>query len=219
MPCSRPRWNKVTKVVGTRTKQAANAARSKRARSVSDLLPLAGGAAFRRFGFVQSSIVSRWREIVGLRYAAVSSPESIRFPVGKKKEGVLTLVVEGAHAPMMQHVAPAIVERVNAFFGYPAVARVAFRQGIVQAARAKARRAPQSLGPFGTAPSPGQADVLSEIPAELGDSLREVADPELRACLESLARGLSQSDGTADTAIEVVAAIPVVGRIGGERKK
>jgi hypothetical protein len=208
----------VTKPVGTKTRKAAEPARSKRARSVSDLLPLAGGAAFRRFGFVQSSIVSRWREIVGLRYAAVSSPESIRFPHGKKKEGVLTLVVEGAHAPMMQHVAPAIVERVNAFFGYPAVARVAFRQGIVQASRASSRRAAPSLGPFGAMLAPGQEE-LSEIPAELGDSLREVVDPELRACLESLARGLSQSDGTAESAVTVVTTIPVVGRIGGEKKR
>ena len=209
--------SKVTKTGARSRKAAAEPQRARRMRAVSDLLPAAGGAAFRRFGFVQSSIVSRWREIVGPRYAAVSSPESIRFPHGKKKEGVLTLVVEGAHAPMMQHVAPAIVERVNAFFGYPAVARVAFRQGIVQAARARARRAP--LGPFGAMLAPGQAEELSEIPAELGDSLREVADPELRACLESLARGLSQSDGTAETPVTVVTAIPVVGRIGGERKK
>lgn len=209
----------VTKPVGTRRKQAAEPARSKRARSVSDLLPLAGGAAFRRFGFVQSSIVSRWREIVGVRYAAVSSPESIRFPVGKKSRGVLTLVVEGAHAPMMQHVAPTIIERVNAFFGYPAVERVAFRQGIVQAARVKARRAPPSLGQFGAGLIPGPPGEASEIPAELGDSLREVSDPELRACLESLARGLADGEGMAETAIPVVTTIPVVGRIGGERKR
>lgn len=202
----------MTRPVRSRTKQAGEPPRSRRARAVSDLLPAAGGAAFRRFGFVQSSIVSRWREIVGPRYAAVSSPESIRFPAGKRKEGVLNLVVEGAHAPMMQHVAPAIVERVNGFFGYAAVARVAFRQGIVQAARAKARQAPPSLRPLGT-------DEGREIPAALGDSLREVVDPELRACLESLARGLSQGDGEAEAAVPAVAAIPLVGRIGGERKK
>ena len=115
----------MTKASETRRKRAAEPVRSRRARAVSDLLPEVGGAAFRRFGFVQSSIVSRWREIVGARYAAVSSPESIRFPQGKKSGGVLTLVVEGAHAPMMQHVAPTIVERVNHFFGYPAVERVA----------------------------------------------------------------------------------------------
>ena len=189
----------MSKVGGPRNKQATEPARSRRMRAVSELLPEVGGAAFRRFGFVQSSIVSRWREIVGERYAAVSSPESIRFPPGRRSEGVLTLVVEGAHAPTMQHVAPAIVERVNMFFGYPAVARVAFRQGIVQALKAKPRPAPPSLRP---------------IPRELGDSLREVADPELRACLESLARGLGSGDGA-----PVVTAIPVVGRIGGEKKR
>ena len=178
---------------------AAEPVRARRMRAFSDLLPEVGGAAFRRFGFVQSAVVSRWREIVGARYAAVSSPESIRFPHGKKSQGVLTLVVEGAHAPMMQHVAPTIIERVNRFFGYPAVERLSFRQGIVQAEKARSRAAPPSLRP---------------IPAELGDSLREVADPELRACLESLARGLATGEGA-----PVVTTIPVVGRIGGDRKK
>ena len=105
---SRSVESKVTRTGAKGRKAAADAPRARRARSVADLLPMAGGAAFRRFGFVQSSIVSRWREIVGVRYAAVSSPESIRFPPGKKSRGVLTLVVEGAHAPMMQHVAPTI---------------------------------------------------------------------------------------------------------------
>jgi hypothetical protein len=88
-------------------------------RAVSDLLPEIGGAAFKRFGFVQSAIVSRWAEIVGARYAEVSAPESIRFPTGKKSDGTLTLTVTGAHAPMMQHVAPAIMERVNRATGTP----------------------------------------------------------------------------------------------------
>jgi len=188
----------VTKSGGPRKKGAAEPARARRMRAVSDLVPEVGGAAFRRFGFVQSAIVSRWREIVGARYAVVSSPESIRFPPGKKSRGVLNLVVQGAHAPMMQHVAPTIIERVNRFFGYPAVERLSFRQGIVQVERAKSRTAPSPLRP---------------LPAELGDSLREVADPELRACLESLARSLGSGEGA-----PIVSAIPVVGRIGGDRK-
>src|SRR3954466_10783215 len=183
----------MAKVGGTRNK-AVEAPRANRARAVADMLPAIGGAAFRRFGFVQSSIVSRWREIVGERYAGVSSPESIRFPVGKRSNGVLYLVVEGAHAPMMQHVAPVIVERVNRFFGYAAIERVQFRQGIVRVAKAASRKAPPSLRP---------------IPAELGDSLRAIADPELRACLESLARGVAGAEAPA-----VTMTIPVVGRIG-----
>lgn len=148
------------------------------ARAVADLLPEVGGAAFRRFGFVQTSVVSRWAEIVGPRYAAVSAPESIKFPHGKRAEGVLSLIVRGAHGPMMQHIAPEIIERVNRFFGYPAIIRVAIRQGDVPAPRPRA--APPSLRP---------------VPAELGDSLRAITDPEFKAVLEALAAGVAATRG------------------------
>lgn len=171
--------------------------RALRPRAVSEMLPVAGGAAFRRFGFVQSSVVSRWREIVGDRYAGISCPESIRFPQGRRSDGVLTLVVEGAHAPMMQHVAPAIIERVNRFFGYPAVARIQFKQAMVQVARAKSPPVPSPLKP---------------LPTELGDSLRAIGDPELRACLEALARGVAAGEGAAQ---DEVTTISVVGRLKG----
>jgi hypothetical protein len=147
------------------------------ARAVSDLMPEIGRAAFRRFGFVQSSVVSRWDEIVGARYAAVSAPESIRFPVGKKSEGTLELTVEGAHATMMQHVLPEIIERVNRFFGYAAVTRIKVRQGNVATPPTR---------------QPPAAPMLKPVPMELGDSLREIADPELFAVLESLAKSLAK---------------------------
>jgi len=43
--------------------------RSCRARAAGELVGDVGGQSFRRFGFVQHSIVSRWGEIVGQRYA------------------------------------------------------------------------------------------------------------------------------------------------------
>jgi hypothetical protein len=147
------------------------------AKAVSALMPEIGRAAFRRFGFVQSSVVSRWDEIVGARYAAVSAPEAIRFPVGKKSDGTLELTVDGAHATMIQHVLPEIIDRVNRFFGYGAVARVKVRQGPVAKPAPRTATAPPSLKP---------------IPMELGESLREIGDPELFAVLESLAKSLAK---------------------------
>ncbi|NLR37755.1 DUF721 domain-containing protein [Novosphingobium sp. ERW19] len=152
------------------------------ARQIADLMPAIGRTAFRRFGFVQSSVVTRWPEIVGERHARHCMPESIRFPPGEKSEGILQLVVSPAHAPLIQHVTPEIIDRVNRFFGYNAVAKVKIRQGAVQAPKPKEapRAAPPSLKP---------------IPMELGDSLRDIGDPELRTVLESLARSLDSATG------------------------
>ena len=154
--------------------------RGGQARSIAELMPEIGRTAFRRFGFVQSSVVTRWSEIVGPRHARICSPEAIRFPPGEKNDGILQLVVVPAHAPIIQHVVPEIIERVNRFFGYKAVAKVKLRQGEVKPPpEREAKAAPPSLKP---------------VPVELGDSLRDIGDPELRAVLESLARSLGSQD-------------------------
>jgi len=154
--------------------------RGRGARAIGDLMPEIGRAAFRRFGFVQSSVVTRWPEIVGPAHARVCSPEAIRFPPGEKAEGILELVVVPAHAPLIQQVIPEIIERVNRFFGYKAVARVKLRQGAVTP--------PTDGRPAKPPPS------LKPIPLELGESLRDIGDPELRTVLESLARSLGNSE-------------------------
>ncbi|MEY5007379.1 MAG: hypothetical protein RL764_695 [Pseudomonadota bacterium] len=156
------------------------------AKPVAELVPGVGQAAFKRFGFIQSSIVSRWHEIVGEKYAHVSAPESIRFPQGKKSDGTLTLVIARAFGPMMQHVQPVIIERVNRFFGYAAVSRIVMRTGDIAAAK-PARKLPE----------------LRPVPAELGESLREIADPELRAVLTSLAQGVASAPES----------LPVLGKV------
>jgi hypothetical protein len=170
---------------------SASGKRNARGRRVGDLLPEIGRASFRRFGFVQSSIISRWAEIAGPRYAQISSPESIRFPQGQRSDGVMTLVVEPAHAPMMQHVIPDIIERTNRFFGYGAVARVILRQDRV-ALNQPTRKSPPSLRP---------------VPAAVGRELKAIADPELRACLESLAGAVAASTGS-----PIFDDLPVIGQ-------
>src|SRR5215203_1574725 len=176
-------------------RKAEDAPRSGRPRAAGELVGQIGGMAFRRFGFVQSAIVSRWSEIVGERYAKVSSPESIRFPGGRKSGGVLTLLVQGAHAPLLQHLTPLIVERVNRFFGYEAIDRLVFRQGSLPAQPATSKR-----------------PELRPVPKELGEGLREIADPELRACLESLAGRIASSSGIPSLPADGHTPIPVIKR-------
>jgi hypothetical protein len=169
--------------------------RSCRPRAAGELVGDIGGQSFKRFGFIQSSIVSRWPEIVGERYAKASSPESIKFPSGRKAGGALTLLVDGAHAPLIQHLTPMIIERVNRFFGYAAVNRIVFRQGKPPATPARPER-PQ----------------LRPVPKELGEGLREIADPELRSCLESLAAQIAASSGPPLLANDGDDPIPVINR-------
>ena len=174
------------------------------AKSISDLVPEIGRAAFRRYGFIQSSVVSRWAEIVGERYAAVSLPESIRFPRGEKEGGTLHLLVTGAYATLMQHIAPDIIERVNRFFGYGAVSHIRFRQGTVTPKEDKGKRTPlpHSLRP---------------APIQLGENLRDIGDAELNRVLESLASAVAKAE--ADPKKDAQLSIKVVGKIGGGDKK
>jgi hypothetical protein len=177
-----------------RPESADDSPRRGYARAAGDLVGDIAGTSFKRFGFVQGAVVSRWAEIVGERYAKVSTPESIRFPAGKKSDGTLTLAVEGAHAPLMQHLAPLIMERVNRFLGYEAVGKIAFRQG--RAAKTSPKVARPTSAP---------------VSKELGEGLRQIADPELRACLESLAGKLAGSRG-APAVPEIFTSIPVISR-------
>ena len=71
-----------------------------------------------------------------------------------------------------------IIERVNQFFGYAAIDRIVFRQGRMH-----------------PSPEPIKRPTAGPVPKELGEGLREIADPELRACLESLAAKIAASTG------------------------
>ena len=177
-----------------RPESGEDAPRRGHARAAGELVGDIAGTTFKRFGFVQGAVVSRWAEIVGERYAKVSTPESIRFPAGKKSDGTLTLAVEGAHAPLIQHLGPLIIERVNRFFGYEAIGKIAFRQGRAAIAAPKVER-PQS----------------APLSKEIGEGLRQIADPELRACLESLAGKLAGSRGAPSVRTEATI-IPIISR-------
>lgn len=151
------------------------------ARGIADLIPSIGDTSFRKFGFIQSSLVSRWAEIAGPRYAVMASPESIAFARGKKADGTLHLVVTSATAIFMQHAEPEIIARVNRFFGYAAVARVKYRHGTLSA-------------PKRPEPRPAAPPSLKPISIALADGLKPIADPELQTVLESLARSLEEKE-------------------------
>jgi len=103
--------------------------------SAKPLSALLGGLfsdAFARRGFASRELVTRWAEIAGPEIAAYSEPIKIQWPrpvEGRPPEpATLVLRVEGPMALEIQHTSDVILERVNRFFGWSAVGRIALRQ-------------------------------------------------------------------------------------------
>ncbi|WP_090703903.1 MULTISPECIES: DciA family protein [unclassified Beijerinckia] len=88
-------------------------------------------------GFGEADILLHWPQIAGPRLAAVSEPLRLQWPVrppgrapdAQPEPASLVLRVEGAFALEFQHVAPLLVERVNARLGWRCIGRVVLKQG------------------------------------------------------------------------------------------
>jgi hypothetical protein len=138
--------------------------------------------AFARRGLTGADIARQWPAIVGSELAAHCRPRQLRFPkAGEAVEGRLTLRVASGWALQLQHLEPLVLERINGFFGYRAVARLVLQQG------------PLPTLP-GAAGNRRRSEAAAPLPldAALAEKLSTVADPELRAALEGLGRSLRQ---------------------------
>lgn len=121
-------------------------------------------------GGIAARIKAAWPEIVGAELAAATWPESV------SSAGVLRLRVVPAEALALQHRAPVVIERVNAYFGRAVAARLALVQGpLPSRPRQQPRRASISTR---------EADAIDRQVAGVGDS-------ELRAALARLGRAIA----------------------------
>ncbi|MBI1207915.1 MAG: DUF721 domain-containing protein [Azospirillum sp.] len=93
-------------------------------RPLGTVIPGVAGAALGKRSLAFGNLVTDWTAIVGQRLADRTLPEKLAFPRGKREDAVLHLRVSGALALEVQHAAPQILERINQFFGYRAVARL-----------------------------------------------------------------------------------------------
>jgi len=91
-------------------------------------------AAFAKRGFTQAHVLAHWPEIAGAQLAEYSSPEKLIFPrasgEGAPRSGATLVVrVDGPVAIEIRHLEPQILERINAYYGHSAVARLKLVQG------------------------------------------------------------------------------------------
>lgn len=141
--------------------------------------------AFARRGLTGADIARQWPAIVGRELAAHCRPRQLRFPKsGEAVDGRLTLRVAPGWALEVQHLEPLMLERINGYFGYRAVARLVLQQGPLPPLREDRPARREGASP----PAPaGEAAGMDET---LAAKLSTVEDPELRAALEGLGRSL-----------------------------
>jgi hypothetical protein len=114
------------------------------ARPLADVAATLLKDSFARQGFASRELVTSWPEIVGADVAVCAEPLKIQWPRGREGDaqqpGTLVLRVEGPAAIEIQHLSGVILERVNRFFGWQAVGRLAIRQAPVSRPRKKELR-------------------------------------------------------------------------------
>src|SRR6202008_953653 len=117
-----------------------------KAKPLSVLLSDVFSDAYAKQGFAARELVTRWAEIAGPQIAAHSEPLKMQWPrpvEGQPQEpATLGLRVEGPMALEIQHSADVILERVNRFFGWHAVGKLAFRQAPLSRPRRPVRPGP-----------------------------------------------------------------------------
>jgi len=132
-------------------------------------------------GFAQSRVLTHWLEIVGADIAEITRPVEVSY--GRDGMGAtLSILTTGAHALMIEMQKEAIRAKVNAVYGYNAIARVritqtapvGFSDGKVEF-RAKPKSKP-TLSPT--------------VQQQAQETARTVTDQKLRRALEELGQNV-----------------------------
>jgi hypothetical protein len=151
------------------------------AKPLSILLSEVFSDAYAKQGFAARELVTRWSEIAGAEIAAHSEPIKMQWPrpvEGQPQEpATLVLKVEGPMALEIQHSSDVILQRVNRFFGWSAVGRLALRQ------------APLSRRKASAPPSPPDPQSVERI----AKTLSAIEDEQLRAALARLGAAIKRN--------------------------
>jgi hypothetical protein len=137
--------------------------------------------AYAKQGFAARELVTRWEQIAGPEIAAHAEPLKMQWPrpvEGQPQEpATLVLRVEGPMALEIQHSADVILERVNRFFGWSAVGKLAFRQAPLSRPRRPVR------------PGPPDPKVVAKVAESLGD----IEDEQLKTALARLGAAIKRN--------------------------
>ena len=133
-------------------------------------------------GFAVARLVTHWAEVVGEDLARVTRPVKVSYGREGGLGATLTLLVQGAHAPLIEMQKEKLRQKVNAVYGYNAISRIHLTQ---TAASGFAEGQAQFTAAPKAPPPPDPALV-----AQAAETASAVGDPGLRAALERLAQNV-----------------------------
>lgn len=157
-------------------------------KAVGSFLPRLTRPAFEKYGFSAATLITDWETIVGADIATYSAPERLKWPrrvefddpseADRGRPGAtLILSVDPGRALDAQYKTQQILERINAYFGYRAVADIRISQSFRTPAT-------PSKPPLLDAPAMPQPRITPP------EALAQIEDDRLRAALERMAAGL-----------------------------
>ncbi len=165
------------------------------ARAVGNFVAALTRKAFEKYGFSAATLITDWPAIVGQDLSRQTAPEKLKWPrapempgappgadaapTPKARQGaVLFIRVEGPRALEIEYKRAQIAERINAYFGYRAIAEIRIIQAPLPKPVARKR---------------------VEVTAADKVSLPSVADDDLRTALEKLGAGIRAKKRITDT--------------------
>ena len=150
--------------------------RSGRSRTIADHLKPVTKRSFGKRGFADGDMIAAWPAVIGQELAKLTAPERISYPTGKRSGGTLHLrIASGSIAVELQHMLPLLIERINGYFGYSAVAKVNLIQAPIATKSEKRIE---------------QASLDDASRSELASLLANVDDPDIKASLETLGESI-----------------------------
>ena len=160
------------------------------AKPVADLVSKLLNPVIERRAGMTMDLLAAWEHIVGEQHCQHSRPEKLHWPRQASDDdpfepATLIVACEGGHALYLQHDSATIIERINTYFGFTAVARLKLVQkpiGNLVSVRDQKRKQKKQPLP-------------EDKKANLAAMLKDISDPDLRAALEKMGRGVF-SDGS-----------------------
>ncbi len=89
-------------------------------------------SALGKHGFIQVELLSHWHEILGEELSYGIKPVGISFNAKERINGTLRVrTAGGAFALLFEHQKGQVIEKINTYFGYPAISQVKIEQNAI----------------------------------------------------------------------------------------